>query len=173
MKQRENLKNIQKTQHMTKECGVQVYCEAQTHKFSLCRKLLKMAQALVMHTVAELAAQALFPAQPIRGGADRRRGYVYLVFEYGPRTDFFKVGLTGRDNPLVRLGELQTANPRKLRMGYAEVNNMAEAEAALMAEMARVGFRGTRGGTEWFDKGTHGYDMVMRHFNRVVAMYPI
>ena len=50
---------------------------------------------------------------------------------------------------------------------------MAEAEAALIAEMARAGFRGTRGGTEWFDKGTHGDEMVKRHFNKVVAMYPI
>ena len=75
--------------------------------------------------------------------------YVYLITE--STTKYFKVGQSG--DPEKRLGELQTGNPRDLKLHFKkQVTDMAKAEDQLLQKLREKnsGFKPCGGGTEWF-----------------------
>lgn len=82
----------------------------------------------------------------VGGGVDHNQpGYVYFIREDG--TNYIKVGLT--TDPRSRRRNLQTGNPRILKMNFKEVPNMLVAERMLKDAMEKEG-RKSKGGTEWF-----------------------
>ncbi|CAI8056479.1 hypothetical protein GBAR_LOCUS30778 [Geodia barretti] len=98
-------------------------------------------------------------------------GYVYLVVEEndpkGPLN--YKVGLS--ENPHVRVGKLQTGNPRKLRLFLeCKVDNMSAAERsakqALVHYKCRLG-----GGTEWYTAGPEEEEDLIKTFEKAVHRY--
>ena len=107
-------------------------------------------------TVDEIAALQVYP-EPERdselsrgvqpdGGSHSSPGYVYFLSETGG-TNYFKVGLSG--NPGKRRSDLQTGNPRLLRMNFQSVEDMLSVEQRLIQAMSARYQRGD-GGTEWF-----------------------
>ena len=83
--------------------------------------------------------------------ADDRQGYVYFVQQND--TKYIKVGRT--KHPKNRLTNLQTGNPRKLKMCCKRVSDMYAAEDELLEKMDDLNNQKIRGGTEWF----HVYDL--------------
>ena len=100
-------------------------------------------------TVEEIAALPVFPEpEQTDGGtiAAAGPGYVYFITEDGD-TSYFKVGQTV--NPNTRRINLQTGNPRKLKMEARKVANMDTVEKRLLQAMTAK-YSKTTGGKEWF-----------------------
>ena len=104
------------------------------------------------------------------GGAEPRRaaeqGYVYFVQQ--DNTKFIKVGRT--KDPKRRRTNLQTGNPRELKMYYRHVSDMLAAEHALLEKMKHLNNQYIRGGTEWFhvpdvDRAKWVFMGVVQRFN--------
>ena len=112
-------------------------------------------------TPEDIAALPVFP-EP--GQADRAtvqtdgsgtivadgRGYVYFMVESNGDTGYFKVGKTV--DPNTRRMNLQTGNPRELRMDPCKVAYMDAVETRVKKVMADT-YQPTDGGTEWFSSG--------------------
>jgi hypothetical protein len=128
-----------------------------------------MAQEFVGMTPEEIAALPVFPEPEETGGgtvttdggtivADGR-GYVYFMVESNGDTGYFKVGKTV--DPNTRRMNLQTGNPRELRMEPHQVANMNAVENRLKEAMA-ARYHRTDGGTEWFSGDvTEAYNVFL------------
>jgi hypothetical protein len=115
-----------------------------------------MAKEFVGMTPEEIAALPVFPEPGQTDGgtvqtdggtiAADGRGYVYFMTESG-NNNYFKVGKTV--NPNTRRGNLQTGNPRKLKMEAFKVARMGAAEKRVLKAMTAK-YGKTNGGKEWF-----------------------
>ena len=112
-----------------------------------------MAKEFVGKTPEEIAALPVFPEPgqatvQTDGGtiAADGPGYVYFITESG-HTNYFKVGKTG--DPKTRCMNLQTGNPRKLKMDPHQVANMDTVEKRVLKAMTDK-YGKTNGGKEWF-----------------------
>ncbi|CAI8056480.1 hypothetical protein GBAR_LOCUS30779 [Geodia barretti] len=131
-----------------------------------------MAKEFVGMTPEEIAALPVFPEPEETGGgtvttdggtivADGR-GYVYFITESG-HTSYFKVGKTG--DPNTRCMNLQTGNPRKLKMEARKVANMDTVEKSVLQAMA-ARYSKTTGGREWFSGDVAGaYNLFLTIVN--------
>ena len=119
-------------------------------------------------TPEEIAALPVFPepGQTDRGtvqtygvtAAADGPGYVYFMIESGD-TGYFKIGRTV--DPNTRRMNLQTGNPRELRMEPHQVANMNAVENRLKEAMA-ARYHRTDGGTEWFSGDvTEAYNVFL------------
>ncbi len=109
--------------------------------------------------------------------ANPNEGFVYLILEMpqqpGQDAAFYKVGQC-RDNCQNRVGQLQTGNPRRLRLiGQHAVRNMTEAERWLHRQLAN--YTSTLGGgTEWFYvQKAHVNNVLIANFNEMIRQYGI
>lgn len=90
---------------------------------------------------------ALGVLRDARGQREGRQGYVYLIIEMRPGGElkYGKIGYSTK--PPARVGELQTGNPRPLKLHAMKLGTLAT-EAALHAKYAAA--RVVHGGDEWF-----------------------
>ena len=111
-------------------------------------------------TPEEIAALPVFPEPGQADGGTVQtdggtivadgRGYVYFMIESNGDTGYFKVGKTV--DPNTRRMNLQTGNPRKLRMEPCKVAYMGAVERRVKQVMA-ANYNKTDGGKEWFSSG--------------------
>ena len=133
-----------------------------------------MAREFQYKTVEEIAALPVYPEPEsdaerssrvqADGGSPSSPGYVYFLSETGG-TNYFKIGRSGTPNK--RYSDLQTGNPRLLRMNPEFVNNMLRLEQQLHRAMAARYPRGD-GGTEWFLAETGGLGPAQQIFMRII-----
>ena len=106
------------------------------------------------------------------GGRERKRGYVYVLEERrvgdeGPH--FYKFGQSG--NPADRRKNLQTGNPRELKMFAvsAELDDCVAGEEHLMNEFEQYKCPpDMNGGTEWFMVGDDQNEAFRQSVSRAV-----
>lgn len=118
--------------------AAQDYCDYVNGNPAAQQPVLKSAghtakrQSLPMDDEVQEALGILRDARAARAG---RQGYVYLIAEDlpGGALVYGKVGFS--TNPPARVAELQTGNPRKLRLLYSKPGTEAD-EAALHAKYA-------------------------------------
>ena len=80
-----------------------------------------------------------------------------------------KIGRT--TNPVKRINNLQTGNPKKLSMVYMPVTNMVAAERDLKVAMKQFCKGGLGGGTEWFKAKPGDKKKVEEEFMRIAKKY--
>jgi hypothetical protein len=122
----------------TADQAAQDYCSRANGKGTAAPIVLKSAghtgkrQSLPMNEEVQEALGILRDARAARAG---KQGYVYLIVEDlpGGALVYGKVGFS--TNPQARVAELQTGNPRKLRLAYSKPGTEAD-EAALHAKYA-------------------------------------
>ena len=127
--------------------------------------LFDFMSVVEIDNLAVLAEENVFSG-PIVGGAEAaEQGYVYFVRQGG--TKFIKVGRT--KDPKTRRINLQTGNPRELKMYYKHVSDMLAAERALLEKMKKFNEENIKGGKEWF--GVPDVAKAQRAFMKVVLNY--
>ena len=109
--------------------------------------------------------------------------YIYIIAEYQVNatstgtglvpTGYLKVGRS--DDPEKRCKDLQTGNPRPLRVSWAWIvtsTDVKKAEHAAHETLGQLGLHHTGGGTEWyFVSNPEHYKYFMDHISSAIRQY--
>ena len=108
----------------------------------------------------------------VSDGVSNDEGYVYCIAEYedGRKTGYFKIGTT--NNPDKRLQDLQTGNPRELKIWKEPllVSQRLDAEKAAHAAVEKYKVD-QGGGTEWFKVPQDEQDKFYDLFCEAIKQY--
>ena len=108
----------------------------------------------------------------VSDGASNDKGYVYCIAEYkgGRESGYFKIG-TAYD-PEKRLKDLQTGNPRELKIWKEPqwVSQRLDAERAAHTALEEYKVN-LRGGTEWFKVPQDEQDKFYDLFCKAIEQY--
>ena len=124
--------------------------------------------------VISLTFLALYFCEHVYAPTPEGDGYVYLIAEYnekGKLTRYFKVGGTGEENRNTRRNNLNTGNPRHLKVEYYEpVTRTKDAENDAHKDLIdwRVNMGG---GKEWYYVPENQFETFIIKFFHAIRKY--